>query len=418
MKARITVDSEIGKLNGVIIHTPGTEVENMTPKNAERALYSDILNLNVVSGEYSQLSGVLKKVTSTFEVMDLLTETLKIDDARIGLINSISNWVPGLRERLDILDSQELARQMIEGVLISRDNLTKHLSKEKFDLRPLHNFFFTRDSSIAINDSILIGKMANRVRQREALIMKSIFNHHPAFKTKTFEIVNQGKDDCEKCTIEGGDVIVARRDILVIGNGCRTSTEGIDRIIEHVCRNSEGTYHIIVQELPYTPESFIHLDMVFTLLDRDKYMAYEPLILRKNRYQTVHIEIDNNRVKSIRDEAGLQAALSKLGMDMEPVFCGGRVDPWVQEREQWHSGANFFAIAPGKLLGYSRNVNTLEEMSKHGFEILKATDVISGKSNPDDYSRCVIGIDGAELSRGGGGARCMTMPFSREPVDY
>ena len=43
----INVTSEIGELKGVIVHTPGREVENMTPQNAERALYSDILNLSV-----------------------------------------------------------------------------------------------------------------------------------------------------------------------------------------------------------------------------------------------------------------------------------------------------------------------------------------------------------------------------------
>lgn len=416
MQVNISVDSEIGRLKGVIIHTPGTEVENMTPKNAERALYSDILNLNVASEEYSQLSGVLKKVTSTFEVMDLLKDTLAIDEARRILISDVSKGINGLAKRLDDLDNEELARQMIEGVLISRDNLTKYLSKEKFDLRPLHNFFFTRDSSIVINNSVLIGRMANRVRQREAMIMESIFTYHPSFKTSTLQIAGNKSNECEKCSVEGGDIIVARKDILIIGNGCRTTSQGIDRIIEQVSGESEGTYHIIVQELPFSPESFIHLDMVFTLLDRDKFMAYEPLIMKKSRYQTVHIKIENRRVVSITEENNLPGALSRLGVEMDPVICGGTDDPWVQEREQWHSGANFFAIAPGKLLGYSRNVHTLEEMARHGFEIIKATDVIEGRVNPDHYSRCVIGIDGSELSRGGGGARCMTMPVSREPL--
>jgi len=417
MQVRTYVDSEIGKLNGVIIHTPGTELENMTPENAERALYSDILNLSVATEEYNQLSGVLKKVTSTFEVIDLLRDTLEVDIARRSLISSVSGGIPGLDKRLDELDNHELARQLIEGVLISRDSLTKYLSKEKFDLRPLHNFFFTRDSSIVINNVVLIGRMANIVRQREAIIMDSIFTHHPSFRTDTFEIGSLEEEGCEKCSVEGGDVIVVRKDILILGNGCRTTSQGIDRIIKQACARSGGKYHIIVQELPFSPESFIHLDMVFTMLDRDKYMAFEPLILKKNRFQTVHIEIDNHRVVSIRDEINIPGALNKLGLEMDPIICGGKDDPWVQEREQWHSGANFFAIAPGKLLGYSRNIYTLEEMSHHGFEILKATDVISGKTNPDDYKRCVIGIDGSELSRGGGGARCMTMPVNREPLD-
>ena len=163
---------------------------------------------------------------------------------------------------------------------------------------------------------------------------------------------------------------------MIIGNGCRTTTEGIDSLIEIAKNHANGKFHIIVQEFPYTPESFIHLDMVFTILDRDKYMAFEPLILKLNKFQTVHIEIENNRVESINDVKDIPTALSRLGMEMDAVKCGGDNDPWIMEREQWHSGANFFAIAPGKLIGYSRNINTLEELSNHGFEIIKAIDVI------------------------------------------
>ena len=52
----VNVNSEIGELEAVIIHSLGSEVENMTPENAERALYSDILNLSVAQSEYSQFS--------------------------------------------------------------------------------------------------------------------------------------------------------------------------------------------------------------------------------------------------------------------------------------------------------------------------------------------------------------------------
>ena len=70
---KIQVCSESGPLEAVILHRPGPEVENMTPANAERALYSDILNLSVASEEYEQLKGVLEKVSMTFEIRDLLT---------------------------------------------------------------------------------------------------------------------------------------------------------------------------------------------------------------------------------------------------------------------------------------------------------------------------------------------------------
>jgi arginine deiminase len=109
--------------------------------------------------------------------------------------------------------------------------------------------------------------------------------------------------------------------------------------------------------------------------------------------------------------------LKKLGMDLKPIVCGGS-DEWDQEREQWHSGANFFAFAPGKVLSYARNVHTLEELSRNGFEIVKANDFISGTADATVYgqSPCVLTIDGSELPRGGGGARCMTMPLSRMKI--
>jgi arginine deiminase len=114
----------------------------------------------------------------------------------------------------------------------------------------------------------------------------------------------------------------------------------------------------------------------------------------------------------------LLTALKKLGIDMKPVSCGSKTDTWVQEREQWHSGANFFAFAPGKVIGYERNSHTIEELNKSGFEVLKATDIIEGKVNIDDYNKCVVLIAGSELARGGGGARCMTMPVRRGEVSW
>lgn len=422
----VNVQSEIGKLNGVIIHTPGEEVENMTPENAERALYSDIINLSIARDEYKQVKGVLSKLTRTYEVRDLLCNILKDEKIKLEVLDRIEKIEPfigdqapkgSLKEILAGQSAEDLSRLLIEGVEMIKDNLTKFLSKDWFALRPMHNLLFTRDASMSINNEVLIGRMANSIRDRESVIMRSIFDFTPEFNTTTLSIPPIAGASGRIRTIEGGDVLIARDDILVIGNGARTSSQAIDLLMyEFIKRKSEKAQHILVQQLPHTPESFIHLDMVFTLLDRDKCMVFEPLILNPGSYQTVHIKIQNGKLQSIRNEKNLLSGLKKLGMDLEPVFCGGS-DEWNQEREQWHSGANFFCVGPGQVLGYARNNYTIEAMNNAGFEIIKANDFIEGKVNIPEKGKYVITIDGSELPRGGGGARCMTMPVNRTNLE-
>ncbi|MCP5101979.1 MAG: arginine deiminase [bacterium] len=415
----VCVESEIGGLEGVILHTPGKEVENMTPGNVERALYSDILNLAVVTPEYSQLQGVLEKTTQTFFVRGLLGDILTNEKVKETLVHRIckNETVYDIFDDLLGLQPKELADQLLEGVVMKKDSLTRFLNKDYYALQPLHNFFYTRDAAIAMDHQVLISKMAGQVRERETIIMEAVFDSHPGFSTKTVTPAPVTGDSPDNITLEGGDVLVARDDVLLIGIGARTTPQGVDFIIDHFNKRKVKK-HIVVQELPRSPESFIHLDMVFTFLDVDKCMAFEPIIFKPNRFQTVHITLDNGKVSSIEEEKNLPDVLKKLGFDLEPLFCGGSTDSWIQEREQWHSGANFFAVGPGKVIGYGRNVHTIEELNKHGFEVLDARKVIKGEINLEEHQKYVITIHGAELSRGGGGCRCMTMPFKRKPVQW
>ncbi len=412
-KFEVKVSSEVGELEGIILHTPGQEIENMTPQNAERALYSDILNLSVASVEYSQLRRVLEKVAQTFQVKELLEQVLDNTKVKERLVDKIclNEEATDIREDLLAMSEKELCRCLVEGVLMKKDNLSRFLDCEKYSLRPLHNFFFTRDSAVTINDWVLISRMANKVRTRESLIMEAIFDYHPMFSVETLnpDTVTASVPGVQ---LEGGDMLVARHDILMVGIGARSTPAGVDFLVGHF-KKLKQPQHILVQELPPHPESFIHLDMVFTFIDTSTCMIYEPVIMQPNRYRTVHIWIDNGQVVKINEEKNLPEALHALGMPLDLIQCGASSDPWIQEREQWHSGANFFAIAPGKIIGYSRNINTLEELDRKGFAIIDATDVAVDKVDLTRYGKCVITIEGSELARGGGGCRCMTMPIRR-----
>jgi arginine deiminase len=414
----IDIQSEIGQLDAVLLHRPAAEVENMTPQNVQRALYSDILNLSIARNEYEQLYGVLSKVADVYEVYDLLVAVLNQDKPREELIWRIcvSEHVNSYFDTLMEMPSVELARVLIEGLPARVDTLTAYLKNEYYALYPLYNFYFTRDAAVTMGNHALICRMANKVRMRESFIMNAIYRHSGAFDCSVLD-ANESQAEDSRVIMEGGDILIAREDILIIGNGVRTTSQGIDNIIERFRPNlPSGRYNILVQQLPSSPESFIHLDMVFTLLDRDRCMVFKPLIMQTNQYQTLHIAIDNGKVSSIRQVEGLIPALKSLGMDLKPVICGGP-DEWNQEREQWHSGANFFAFAPGHVLTYARNIHTLDALDAEGFEIITAADMISGKKTIGN-GLCAVTVGGSELPRGGGGARCMTMPLSRKKVNW
>jgi arginine deiminase len=418
-KFNIEINSEIGELEAVMLHTPGPEVENMTPKSVERALYSDILNLSVAQQEYEQLSLFLEKITKVYQLKDLLIKVLDNPVQRNSLVGKIclTENVNDYFDELMEMSSRTLANKLIEGLPARIDSLTSFLNDEYYALLPLYNFYFTRDASAVVGNNAVICRMANKVRVRESLIMEAVYAYNPFFNAHIINTYEQFPHD-RSVLMEGGDILVVRDDILVVGNGMRTTPQGIDLLLNRLAKTApQGKSYIFVQQLPSSPESFIHLDMVFTMLDVDKCMVFEPLVMGDARYSTVQITMDNGKVEKIRRVPNLLTALRRLGLDMEAISCGGN-DEWDQEREQWHSGANFFAFAPGKVISYARNEHTLNEMSKHGFDIVTSEEVTSGKVNIDKLKKCVVTIVGAELARGGGGARCMTLPLRRKPVKW
>lgn len=405
----IEVNSEIGQLEAVILHTPGSEIEQMTPGNIHKALYSDLLNLNIAKKEYSYFETVLSKWAKTYQVMDLLTQVLSQSTAKSELLNKVLSTenMQFLFPDLIELPADRLAKYLIEGYPYINGVHPKEFEEERFMLKPLYNLFFTRDASSSVYDNVLIHSMSTKVRDRESYIMESIFKHLFGAGTINPKL-------SEGAHTEGGDVLIAREDVLFVGNGCRTNKKGIEFLAKYFASRKDRQ-HIIVQELPEQPDSFIHLDMVFTMLDKNKCMVYAPLILNSDSgFATTHIEIDNGQIRYHERENFLEAT-KRVGFDLEPVICGGD-DLWYQQREQWHSGANFFALGEGKILGYARNTHTIEALNKAGFDVLRAEDVCSGKEDMHSHEKFVVTFEAAELPRGGGGARCMTMPVKRKNV--
>jgi arginine deiminase len=410
----LNIGSETGKLQAVLLHEPGPEVENMTPATAERALYSDILNQSVASREYSQFKEILTQVATVFELRELLQEVLKNEEARQNIFNKLLHFTqyPIITGQLKELPADELLRQLIEGVPFSQLSLNNFLNQEKYMLSPLHNAFYTRDAAFILGDTVFISAMAKRIRVPEAIMMDAIFRYNPIFKARVTTLCDSGLDQFESGTIEGGDIIVYSPETLIIGIGSRTTAPAVDWLIRELAGTTDLKY-VLVQELPDQPESFIHLDMVFTLLNKNECLLYEPLILGENKYHTVLLTIQNKQISRIEYVDTLVSGLNRLGYELDYYSCGGS-EKRMQEREQWHSGANLFAFGPSKVIGYDRNVHTSEELNKHGFTILSASEILTKGIDIHGYAKILITIEGSELSRGGGGTRCMTLPLCRE----
>ena len=408
---KVNVESETGRLRAVLLHRPGIEIERMTPLNAAHALYSDILNKDIARTEYSYFSGVLERWTDVYYVEDILEKMLDDNAVRCHLVEKSCDMdnCGDLAKQLLELDSAELARVLIEGY---EDPSWNGTDDKRYLLGPLYNLFFSRDASSTVYNRVLINSMSFKVRERETLIYEAIFRHFFGVDT-----INAMAWDSDART-EGGDVQVASPDLLCVGQGIRTNTKGIKYLCSELEGRSTATgrpMHILVQELPHKPDSFIHLDMVFTFLGQHQCMAFEPMLKKTGLFagkDTTLITISGNDV-SYRQFPNIVKGLEHLGWDIEPVVGGGN-DPWVQLREQWHSGANFFALGDGKVMGYRRNTHTIDALNRAGFAVLKAEDIVEGRVDMQTYDKFVAAFPGSELPRAGGGARCMTMPILRD----
>jgi arginine deiminase len=408
--SRIRVTSEIGRLRSVICHTPGEELLAVTPSNREQFLYDDIIDLEQARREHHRFRSILSRFAEVHEVRDLLAEIADQDEVRRFLIErvvEVSASEP-LGKELGDMEGEELVRLLVEGRASPPGPISSILHKVSYDLPPLPNLFFTRDAAMVVNEGVIIGAMRYAVRWTEELLMKALFAYHPMLGNAG--MIYDGSDEHRSdYTIEGGDVLILRQDVAMIGLSERSSPVAIESLVESLASEA-GVEHVMVVVLPAQSPA-IHLDMIFTMVDRDQCVVYPPYFSGPGRLPILHYQAGS---KGVKERPDLFRALEEVGLPLNPVFCGGQ-SPVHQEREQWASGCNFFAVRPGVVLGYARNESTCRELERAGgFRVVSAIDFLTGDQEIEEGDRAVIAFDGGELVRGGGGARCMTLPVVRD----
>jgi arginine deiminase len=337
-------------------------------------------------------------------LLDLVTESITNDEVRQDFVRQFLGEC-GIRddrtrsvltEYLTGMSDREMVAAMMAGIRKSQlrtkggklgDYLNAMENEYPFAVDPMPNLYFTRDPFATIGTGVSIHKMHTATRNRETLFGKMIFEHHPEYRN-----VPRWYDRGQVSSLEGGDILVLSPEVLAVGISQRTREDSIDTLAETVLSQSRTFKKVLAFNIPKT-RSFMHLDTVFTMVDRDKFTVH-PNILPGI---TVFVmELDENRRMRIRREEGRLEDILKEHLHLDSVTLipcgrGGSIDA---AREQWSDGSNTLAIAPGEVVVYERNDVTNRTLEEAGIKIHT--------------------IPSAELSRGRGGPRCMSMPLWRE----
>lgn len=412
-----SVYSEIGRLKKVMVHAPGPEVDIVTPNGANALLFEDILFGDLARIEHDIMCKVFHKYgVETYKILDLLIESLGAapKDSVIELITEIKRLEflgDSVVRRLTSMAVDQLGHALIEGIPeipanMSDDNL--------YVLAPVPNLIFARDPVIMCHDKVLASSMAEKVRTREARLMVFIFTHHPEFgdKESIIDMSKIGRRETDKLTLEGGDFLVINKETVAIGCSLRTTIDSIKLIGKEL--KKLGIKHLVAPILP-KQVAFIHMDTTFTRISDTECLFYPPIYAKESptRSEILYFDLTQEVFEEKKYDYIIDC-FSDIGINLTPVYCGGKESLIDQQREQWTQGSNSVCIAPGIIMTYSRNVKTVEELSKAGYMCVSAEEVIKPHFNADLSRKTVILLKGEELCRARGGPRCLTHPLIRE----
>ncbi len=409
--ASVRVTSEIGPLRAVLVHTPGDELLAVTPRTRHDYLYDDLIDVEFAQREHRRLVALLQLFADVYEARELLSQSLANEEARAFLIARTTDVVhsESLAHRLADVPAEELATLLIEGTAEEAGPIGKALNKVGYSLPPAPNLFFMRDAGVVVGDNAVVGSMRYGSRWSEELLIKVLFEYHPELEHAGL-LYDGSVEHRITYSLEGGDVHPLRQDLVLLGLSSRSSAAALDHLCEMLFSQTSVTDALIVV-MP-DERTAIHLDMIFTQVDRGQCVVSPPHFVGPERLAVMHWR---KSAKSVEETADFFSALRSVDFPLEPIFCGGSSRA-AQEREQWASGCNMFAVRPGVVIGYARNDATLAEFDRAGFRVVSGGDMVAGGEQLSDGERAIITMEGAELVRGGGGPRCMTLPVRREDL--
>ena len=404
----VNVKSEIGNLKKVILHRPGDELLNLTPNTLEELLFDDIPFLEVAQAEHDAFADILRgEGVEVVYLEDLMTEVIDLNPELRDTF--LDQWIfeAGIRTDIykniikDYINSEyagtkDMVMKTMAGINLqelpgSDTHLLVDMVSDRCKLvcAPMPNLYFTRDPSAMIGNGVSINRMYAHTRNRETIYGDYIFRYHPDFAgTPTYY------DRNDTFHIEGGDILNINDHVLAIGISQRTEPDAIDAIAHNVFNDDTSSIDTILAFNIPNNRAMMHLDTVFTQIDYDKFTIHPGIM---GPLTVFEIKPDGNGGTVIRErDEDLESILTEyVGQPVKLIPCGGG-DRIAAEREQWNDGSNTLCVRPGTVVVYQRNNVTNDVLYKNGIN-------------------CLV-MPSAELSRGRGGPRCMSMPAWREAL--